>query len=67
MKRKIHFGNSAAALSLLMLSVAAPSQANIWCNGRITGVLTDNLGNVMAYTTFRNDWLQVWNLNAVRY
>jgi hypothetical protein len=64
MKRKIHFGKSAAALSLLMLSVAPPSQANIWCNGRITGVLVDNAGGVLAYSTFRNDWLQVCNVTS---
>jgi hypothetical protein len=66
MKRKIQAGmrRSAAALALLLLSVAPSSQATIWCNGRITGVLTDNVGNVMAYTTFRNDWLQVCNIDA---
>jgi hypothetical protein len=54
----------AAVLLLSLLGMAPSSHANIWCNGTITGVLTDNAGNVMAYTTFRNDWLQVCNIRA---
>lgn len=51
-------------LFLSLVGLAPASEATIWCNGQVTGVLTDNTGNVMAYASFRNDWLQVCNLNA---
>lgn len=67
MKRKIHAGIrrlSVASVLPLLLSIAPASQATIWCNGRVTGVLVDSTGNVMAYTTFRNDWLQVCSVSG---
>lgn len=61
----MHFSRLVAPVVLAFLGVAPGIHADVLCNGRVSALLTEKEGNVMAYVTFRNDWLLVCNIRSV--
>jgi len=63
MRRKPWMAGIAVFVGILAMS--SVSHASQWCKGQVTSVLTDSGGNVMVFTTFRQDWLQVCNITVL--